>query len=718
MTIRVGINGFGRIGRNFFRAAKEQGADIDFVAVNDLGSLETMAHLLKYDSVLGKLPYEIKPVADGISVDSDILKVLSERDPANLPWGDLGVDVVIESTGFFTSRDTAAAHLEGGAPRVIVSAPASGADATFVVGVNDDTFDPEQHKVVSNASCTTNCFVPMVQVLDQAFGVEKGLMNTIHAYTGDQSLVDGPHSDLRRARAAAINIVPTSTGAARATGLVLESMQGKLDGTSLRVPVPDGSITDFVGVLEAGRHGRGGQRGLPGRSRLRAAGQRPRVQRRAPRLVRHRGLAGLLHLRLEADHGHGQPREGARLVRQRVGLLEPPGGSGQDRRRGELSLPTLEDLEASLGGLDGKRILVRADFNVPLEDGRITDDLRIRAALPTLHWLTDRGAVVTACSHLGRPKGPDPAFSLEPVMKRLAEVAPGVALLDNLRFDPGETKNDPATVARLVEGQDGYVNDAFGASHRAHASIVGPPQTLPSAAGRLLAREVDVLLGVREDPKRPFVTVLGGAKVSDKLGVIEALLERVDTLVVGGGMCFTFFAAQGRSVGGSLVEDDQVDDCRRLLEENGDRIRLPSDITALGPGGKLKDPDAGGDVRQTGHRDPGGLDGRRHRTGHRRRVQRHHPRRPDRAVERPHGGLRGPPVRSRHPHGGRGRGRDAGVHRRRRWRQRRRAGRVRLGEGRRPPVDGRRRVVGAAGEGRPPRPTGPQGGPECLTASR
>jgi glyceraldehyde 3-phosphate dehydrogenase len=250
MTIRVGINGFGRIGRNFFRAAKEQGADIDFVAVNDLGSLETMAHLLKYDSVLGKLPYEIKPVADGISVDSDVLKVLSERDPANLPWGDLGVDVVIESTGFFTSRDAAAAHLEGGAPRVIVSAPASGADATFVVGVNDDTFDPEQHKVVSNASCTTNCFVPMVQVLDQAFGVEKGLMNTIHAYTGDQSLVDGPHSDLRRARAAAINIVPTSTGAARATGLVLESMQGKLDGTSLRVPVPDGSITDFVGVLE------------------------------------------------------------------------------------------------------------------------------------------------------------------------------------------------------------------------------------------------------------------------------------------------------------------------------------------------------------------------------------------------------------------------------------------------------------------------------------
>lgn len=249
MTIRVGINGFGRIGRNFFRAAKAQGADIDFVAVNDLGSLPTMAHLLKRDSVAGTYPGVITAVDGGIDVDGDVLKVVSHRNPAEIPWGELGVDVVIESTGFFTDRDKAAAHLEAGAPRVIVSAPANGADATFVVGVNDDTFDPAKHLVVSNASCTTNCFVPLIKVLDDAFGVEKGLMNTIHAYTGDQMLVDGPHSDLRRARAAAINIVPTSTGAARATALVLESMKGKLDGTSLRVPVPTGSITDFTGLL-------------------------------------------------------------------------------------------------------------------------------------------------------------------------------------------------------------------------------------------------------------------------------------------------------------------------------------------------------------------------------------------------------------------------------------------------------------------------------------
>ena len=249
--IRVGINGFGRIGRNFFRAVQAAQAPIEIVAVNDLGNIKTMAHLLKYDSVLGILPNDIFPVDDGINIDGKLLKVLQHRDPKDLPWASLGVDVVIESTGFFTDRDKAAAHLEAGAPIVIVSAPSAGADATFVYGVNHQDFDRSKHKVVSNASCTTNCFVPMVKVLDDAFGVDKGLMTTIHAYTGDQQLVDGPHSDLRRARGAAINIIPTGTGAARATSLVLESMKGKLDGTSLRVPVPTGSITDLVAVLNS-----------------------------------------------------------------------------------------------------------------------------------------------------------------------------------------------------------------------------------------------------------------------------------------------------------------------------------------------------------------------------------------------------------------------------------------------------------------------------------
>ena len=249
MTIKVGINGFGRIGRNFFRAAKERGADIDFVAANDLLSVELMAHLLKYDTILGTYDGDVELVGDGIKVDGNTLRILAERDPTALPWGELGVDVVVECSGLFSDRDKAAQHLDAGAPLVIISAPGKDADATFVVGVNDDTFDPDTHKVISNASCTTNCFVPMVKVLDDAFGVERGLMTTIHAYTGTQALVDGPSKDLREARAAALNIIPSSTGAARATSLVLEAMKGKLDGQSLRVPVADGSITDFTAIL-------------------------------------------------------------------------------------------------------------------------------------------------------------------------------------------------------------------------------------------------------------------------------------------------------------------------------------------------------------------------------------------------------------------------------------------------------------------------------------
>lgn len=266
------------------------------------------------------------------------------------------------------------------------------------------------------------------------------------------------------------------------------------------------------------------------------------------------------------------------------------------------SVPRLEDL----GDLDGKSVLLRADFNVPIADGEITDDLRIRAALPTIKWLLGQGASVTACTHLGRPKGtPDPAFSVEPVRARLGELAPDVELLDNLRFDPGETANDPAFVVRLIEGHDAFVNDAFGASHRAHASIVGPPQHLPSAAGRLLHREVEVLGGLRDSPRRPFVAVMGGSKVSDKLAVIEALLGSVDSLIVGGGMCFTFLKAQGHSIGSSLCEDDMVETCARLLDQPKP-IHLPYDITALGPGGKLFDPEAGGEVRQMGANLPDG----------------------------------------------------------------------------------------------------------------
>ena len=246
MTVRVGINGFGRIGRNFFRALTAAGADIDLVAANDLGDKTTMAHLLKYDSILGRFPGEVRATDDGINVAGKDIKILAERDPANLPWSDLGVDVVIESTGFFTKAADARKHVEAGAKKVIISAPASDEDVTIVMGVNDGDYDPAKHAIISNASCTTNCLGPLAKVLDDAFGIERGLMTTIHAYTQDQNLQDGPHKDLRRARAAALNIVPTSTGAAKAIGLVLPGLKGKLDGYALRVPVPTGSATDLT----------------------------------------------------------------------------------------------------------------------------------------------------------------------------------------------------------------------------------------------------------------------------------------------------------------------------------------------------------------------------------------------------------------------------------------------------------------------------------------
>ncbi len=243
---RVGINGFGRIGRNFFRAALARGGDFEVVAFNDLGDVATMAHLLRYDSVLGRFEHDVAVEGGSLVVDGAKLHGLAERDPASLPWGDLGVDVVIESTGFFTSREAAQKHLDAGAKKVIISAPATDPDVTIVLGVNDDAYDAERHAIISNASCTTNCVAPMAKVLHDSFGIERGFMTTIHAYTNDQHVLDLPHKDLRRARAAAINLIPTSTGAARAIGLVLPELAGKVDGISVRAPVPTGSITDFV----------------------------------------------------------------------------------------------------------------------------------------------------------------------------------------------------------------------------------------------------------------------------------------------------------------------------------------------------------------------------------------------------------------------------------------------------------------------------------------
>jgi len=249
MTVRVGINGFGRIGRNFFRAAQASGADVEVVAVNDLTDNKTLAHLLKYDSILGRFPTEVSYDAENIIVAGKPIRALEERDPANLPWKDLGVDVVIESTGFFTKAADARKHIEGGAKKVIISAPATDDDITIVMGANHELYDSATHHIISNASCTTNCLAPLAKVLNDAFGIERGLMTTVHAYTQDQNLQDAPHNDLRRARAATLSIIPTSTGAAKAIGLVLPELKGKLDGYALRVPVPTGSATDLTVTL-------------------------------------------------------------------------------------------------------------------------------------------------------------------------------------------------------------------------------------------------------------------------------------------------------------------------------------------------------------------------------------------------------------------------------------------------------------------------------------
>jgi glyceraldehyde 3-phosphate dehydrogenase len=249
MTTRIGINGFGRIGRNFYRALKAAGSDLQLVAVNDLGDAETMAHLLKYDSVHGRFDREVKVGNGGFTIDGEDIKLLSERDPGQLPWGDLGVDIVIESTGFFTKRGDAGKHVEGGAKKVIISAPAKEEDITIVMGVNHEEYDPAQHHIISNASCTTNCVVPLAKVLQDNWGIDKGFMTTCHAYTNDQNTLDLARDDLRRARAAAVNIIPTTTGAAKAASLAMPELKGRLDGLALRVPVPDGSITDIVAVV-------------------------------------------------------------------------------------------------------------------------------------------------------------------------------------------------------------------------------------------------------------------------------------------------------------------------------------------------------------------------------------------------------------------------------------------------------------------------------------
>ena len=531
MTVRVGINGFGRIGRNFFRAVAASGADIEIVGVNDLTDNKTLAHLLKYDSILGRLPGDVTFTEDEIAVDGKSFKALELRDPSQLPWGALGADIVIESTGIFTDANKARVHVDGGAKKVIISAPASNEDVTIVMGVNDDKYDPSAHTIISNASCTTNCLGPMAKAINDAFGIEQGLMTTIHAYTQDQNLQDGPHKDLRRARAAALNIVPTSTGAAKAIGLVLPELKGKLDGYALRVPIPTGSATDLTVTL---------------RTAATAAEVNAAVKAAA-----EGSLKGYLRYTEDPIVSSDIVTDPASCIFD-AGLTKAMGSQvkvvgwydnewGYSNRLADLALlvgkslwtdpltpmRTLDDLLAV--GVSGRRVLVRSDLNVPLDaDGKITDDGRIRASMPVLTKLLNHGARVIVTAHLGRPKGaPEAKYSLRPVADRIAQLLGlpiGFALdtvgesarlladslengqlllLENVRFNPGETSKDDAergefaaALALLTGGEDeggAYVDDAFGAVHRKHASVYDVATLLPHYGGDLVQTEVDVL---------------------------------------------------------------------------------------------------------------------------------------------------------------------------------------------------------------------------------
>ena len=331
MTTRVGINGFGRIGRSFTRLALER-TDLEVVAVNDITDAGTLAHLLAFDSTYGRLGRTVEHTPDSIIIGGVPIAVLSERDPAAIDWGKLGADVVVESTGKFPTRDGAALHLKGGARKVLISAPGKGADVTIVLGVNDADYDPARHDVISNASCTTNCVAPMVKVLNDAFGVARGFMTTVHAYTGDQMLLDGPHKDLRRARSAAVSIVPTTTGAARATGLVIPAVAGKLDGVAAAGP-GRGRVADRPrGRARPGRHRGAGQRGVRGRGGWPDGGHLA-VQHRSPGLAGHHRRLRVVRVRLAADPGIRDAGQGVRLVRQRVGLHLPAGRPDRPGRR-------------------------------------------------------------------------------------------------------------------------------------------------------------------------------------------------------------------------------------------------------------------------------------------------------------------------------------------------------------------------------------------------
>src|SRR5258707_4767364 len=513
MAVRVGINGFGRIGRNVLRAATmAKQTEIEFVGVNDITDTKTLAHLLKYDSVHKRFPGTVEVKGDALIVNGKSIKVSAIKEPEKLPWKDLGVEFVLESTGRFTDKESASKHLAAGAKKVVISAPAKGEDITICMGVNNEKYDPAKHHIISNASCTTNCLVPVVKVVMDNFGFKHGFMTTVHSYTNDQQILDLPQRPAARPGRRAQHHShddrcregdgPRHPGGERKDRwrLAARADARRLDRRSHR-----GGRTPH--------HGRSGERGVQeGRRRGTAEGH-PRRERRAARLG---GLHRQPVLERRGQHVHRRHRRHAGpclvVVRQRDGLLVALRRLARLPRTAALNKRSLRDLPPQ--ALDGKRALVRADFNVPLKNGEATDDTRLRASLPTIQYLRDKGARVVLLSHLGRPKGgPDPQYSLTQIVRPLEQLlgAPvefipdpgtgaaatrrlprgGVALVENTRFWPGEEKNDPALAKTFAALGDLYVNDAFGSAHRAHSSTAaGAPILKPGLARFLLGKEV------------------------------------------------------------------------------------------------------------------------------------------------------------------------------------------------------------------------------------
>ncbi len=621
MAIRVAINGFGRIGRNILRAIVEnRREDIAVVAINDLGPVETNAHLLRFDSIHGRFPGEVVVAGDTITVtlgdySTGPIKVTAIKSPADLPHAALDVDIAMECTGIFNSRDMAASHLAAGAKRVLVSAPADGADLTVVYGVNHDKLSRD-HLVVSNASCTTNCLAPVAKVLHDLVGIDKGFMTTIHSYTGDQPTLDTMHKDLYRARAAALSMIPTTTGAAKAVGLVLPELNGRLDGTSIRVPAPNVSVVDFkfiakretaiaeinAAVLKAAASG-------PLKGVL-ATTDQPNVSSD----FNHDPHSSIFHLdQTKVIDGtlvrvlswyDNEWGFSCRMADTAVAMGALLAGEYTAASAHTAPQPRIRSLNGAI--LDGKRVLLRVDLNVPMSGGVVTDATRIERVLPSIEALVAKGARVIVMSHFGRPKGREASTSLKAVAAKLRQMLPGrevrfvpdcigaevaqctaclvpgeIAVLENLRYHDGEVANDVNFARQLAAIGDIYVNDAFSCAHRAHASTHAIAKLMPAFAGLTMAAEIEALEAALENPRRPAVAVVGGAKVSSKITVLENLIPKIDCLIIGGGMANTFLLALGKGVGRSLAEPDLVDTARKVLaaaDRARCRIVLPFDV--------------------------------------------------------------------------------------------------------------------------------------------